>query len=251
MPVLAIVPVHLRTPLDGELLARCLVSLWATAPGTPVVVVDDASPARGLVHQLDEVTRELGQEIVRSRRRLGSAGAVNAGLARARETGADALLVDPRVQFLDQGWLEALEACAGAVVGGRLLAPDGLVHGAGLFFSELTRTWERRFAFAPAELPEALVRAACPVPGDLQLVREEALTAAGGYDEVFRGRFADVDFCLRVLAAGGDCVYEPAAVATTFAPRTSGAPGDPAQAKSLARLLRQHGDLRPFIPAPL
>ncbi len=251
MPLLGVVPVHLRTPLDGELLARCLVSLWHTAPEVPVLVVNDASPALGLVHQLDEVARELGQTLVHTKRRLGPAGAVNLGLARATEHGADALLVDPRVQFLAPGWLEALEACPGAVVGGRLLAPDELIHGAGLFFSELTRTWERRFAFAPADLPEALERAACPVPGDLQLIREEALAITGGYDEAYRGGFADVDFCLRAIAAGAECVYAPDAVATTFAPHASGAPRDPAQAKSLARLLGAHADLRPFIPVAL
>jgi GT2 family glycosyltransferase len=245
MSVLAVVPVHLRAPLDGELLARCLVSLWHTAPDARVVVVDDASPARGIVAQLDAIVDELGQELVRSKRRLGEAAAVNVGLARAREEGADALIVSPQLQFLERGWLEALLATDGLVAGGRLLAPSGLIHGAGLFFSELTRTWEHRFAFAPADLPEALVPARCPVPGDLQLIRHAALQAVGLYDEGYRGRYGDVDYCLRAQ----DCVYAPDATAITFAAPKAGVPTNAQQAKSLGRLLGAHTDLRPYIPA--
>src|SRR3954453_17978376 len=59
-PVAAIVPSFLRKPEELDVLLRCLVSLKSTAPQAMVLVVDDHSPNRELVAQLDAVSDELG-----------------------------------------------------------------------------------------------------------------------------------------------------------------------------------------------
>jgi GT2 family glycosyltransferase len=215
--VLAVVPVYLRDDLDAELLARCLVSLYSTAPDLGVLVVDDGSPAAHLVEQLGPVTDELGQRLVLKPQNSGFSKTVNVGLRTALAEGHDALLVNQDIQFLEPGWLEAMLACrddAGrpaAVVGARLLYPNGLIQHAGVFYSRYYRWYDHRFRYAPADLAEANVRHTCPVTGALQLIRHATLEKIGMYDETFVMGYEDVDFCLRTFDAGLSCVYEPTA----------------------------------------
>jgi GT2 family glycosyltransferase len=216
---LAVVPTYLRTEADLDLVLRCLVSLRETAPQADVLVVDDYSPAGQLVDLLEVVAGELQVELYRRRVNGGFSRAVNVGLRRALDEGRDAVLVNADVEFPQSGWLETMLARTdttgrpAAVVGARLLYPNGLLQHAGTYFSTLTRTWAHRYAFGPADLPEALVPTACPVTAALQLIRHECLAAVGIYDESFRMGWEDVDYCLRVFAAGRECVYEPAACA--------------------------------------
>jgi GT2 family glycosyltransferase len=214
---LAIVPVVLRSPAQLELLVNCLMSLWSTAPEVEVLIVDDGSREEALVDQLVAVTGELGYEVLRKTASDGTAVAANLGLRRALETGRDALVLAPEVGFMEAGWLEAMrtrtdtQGRPAAVVGGRLLRPNGLLDSAGMFFSLLGREFRYRFRQGPGDLPEALVPCRCPVSGALQLIRHETLATVGLYDEGFWHGWEDVDYCLRVFDAGLECIYEPAA----------------------------------------
>jgi GT2 family glycosyltransferase len=217
---LAVVPVHVRTAEELDVLLRCLVSLRQSAPQADVLVVDDGSPATDLVDTLDLVAGEVGFELHHRPAHGGFAQAINVGLRRALEEGRDAVLVNADVEF-DQGrWLEPMLArtdSAGrpaAVVGARLLYPNGLLQHAGIQYSALTRFWSYRFAYGARDLPEALVPCACPVTGSLQLIRHECLLGVGVYDDSLRMAWEDVDYCLRVFASGRECIYEPAACAT-------------------------------------
>ena len=215
--VLAVVPTYLDKEIDAELLLRCLVSMAATAPELEVVVVDDGSPARHLVAQLGPVCAELGQRLVCKEENSGFSSTVNHGLRLALAEGKDALLVNQDVQFVDAGWLEAMvertdsEGRPAAVVGAKLLYPNGLIQHGGIHHSRLYGWYDHRFHFGPADLPEANLPAVCPVTGALQLIRHATLEALGLYDESFIMGYEDVDYCLRVFDAGLECVYEPAA----------------------------------------
>jgi GT2 family glycosyltransferase len=215
--VLAIVPVYLRDDLDAELLARCLVSLYSTAPEAEVLVVDDGSPAQHLVDQLPAVAAELGQRLSLKEENSGFSKTVNVGLRTALAEGHDALLVNQDIEFMRTGWLEAMIACRdeadrpAAVVGGRLLYPTGLIQHGGIYYSRFYGWYDHRFRFAPADLPEANRRFTCPVTGALQLIRHETLERVGFYDETFVMGHEDVDYCLRTFDDGLACVYEPAA----------------------------------------
>ena len=207
MSVLAVVPACLRDAGDAELLGRCLVSLWRTAPGVPAIVVD-ASPT----DELGAVCDELGYEHLRIQgpaRPASFAAAANAGLAIAEGVGADAVVVRHDVELFEPGWLDALADAPGVIAGARLLYADGTLNHCGYQYSQLHGQFVPRMLFGPADLPASLEPAVCPVGAALTLIRHDALVALGGYDD----DYAEIDLSLRAFAAGGTCVYEPRAVA--------------------------------------
>lgn len=218
-PTLAIVPTFLRRQPELDVLLKCLVSLRASAPGAQVLVVDDHSPDESLARLAELAAAELGQAFVRKDENSGFAATVNVGLEVALVSGADAVLVNADVEFTQAGWLDIMQArCDGegrpaAVVGARLLYPNGLLQHAGVYFSLLQRGFAHRFLHGPADLPEALVPCRCPVTGALQLIRHETLEIVGLYDATFGLGFEDMDYCLRVFGAGLECIYEPRATA--------------------------------------
>lgn len=216
---LCVIPSFLRTEGDLDLLVRCLVSLWSTAQGADVVVVDDGSPGRSLLGPLAAAIDELGYELVAKDENEGFARTVNVGLRHALYTGRDAVLVNADIEFHEAGWLERMlvrtdtQERPAAVVGARLLYPNGTIQHAGAFLSVRTRGFWHRCQFAPANLPEALSPVRCPVTAALQLIRHETLEQVGLYDEEFRMAYEDVDYCLRVFEAGLECIYEPSVCA--------------------------------------
>src|SRR4051794_12455642 len=179
------------------------------------MVVDDHSPERGLVATLALICEELGFELVAQPENAGFSRTVNVGLRHALVRGYDAALVNADIEFIDHGWLDRMrertdvQGRPAAVVGARLLYPNGLIQHAGVFLSLLNRSGLHRFQSAPAALPEALVACRCPVTAALQFIRHETLVEVGLYDEEYRMSFEDVDYCLRVFEAGLECIYEP------------------------------------------
>ena len=251
-PLLAVVPVHLRAEAEAELLMRCLVSLWRTAPDVQVLVVDAASPAREIAAQLPPVCAEVGADLVRHDEPVTRGTAVNTGLRRALEQGRDALVVAADVLFLDEHWLAPMRESDAAVVGARLLYPTGLLAHAGLAFSPLHRWFDNRYRFGPADLPEAAVPALCPVSGSLQLIRHATLAAVGLYDEALRAGRPDIDYCLRTFAAGLACAYEPRAWALIQEPDEMSAQDPAFHARSdaaTAELEAKHGTAALFAHA--
>lgn len=212
MNVLTVVPTYVRTPQDLEVVFVMLESLRATAPSVEILVVDDCSPASELVDEIAAASSRLQLEVVRRPSNEGFSATVNVGLRRALDEGKDALLANADLEFTRDGWLEAMLADPAAVVGAKLLYPIGLIQHSGIYFSLLHRAFAELHKFAPSDLPESMVRKVCPVTGALQLVRREALTAVGFYDEQFRMGSEDVDFCLRVFDAGLECAVCPDAV---------------------------------------
>jgi GT2 family glycosyltransferase len=251
---LCVVPARLRTAEQLESLVRCLVSLWGTAGALDAVVVADGPPAPALAEMLAAATSELAVALHVEPQERGTAHAANAGLAAALAQGRDALVAGPDLEFLAPGWLDAMlartdgEGRPAAVVGARLVRPDRCLEHAGFYFSRLDHGWWPRCAHAPADLPEALRPLQCPVSGSLQLVRHATLTQVGLYDADL-GDAADVDLCLRVFAAGLECVYEPAAVAMRHA-RPEDERRDAERRASAERLAAKwaSADLSAFVP---
>ena len=215
-PTLAVVPAFVRNEHDMQTLLTALVTLQETAPGTPALVVDDCSPNKRLMDQLAVIAGEVDATVVRNAENSGFAASVNVGLREARSAGGDAVLVNADIEFDTPRWLDALQRRVdtqgrpAAVVGGMLRYPNGLIQHAGVYYSILSRDWDHRFRFGPAALPEAQVPARCPVTAALQLIRNETLHEVGLYDEAYFMGWEDVDYCLRVFAAGLECIYEPA-----------------------------------------
>jgi len=256
---LAVVPMQLSTAEDLDVLLQCLVSLRQTAPQADVLLVDDRSPAPDLVDLIELAAAELEIELHRRPVEGGSAGAMNVGLRRALDEGRDAVLVNADIEFR-RSWLQPMLArldttgAPAAVVGARLLYPNGLLAHAGFCYSTLRRRWSQRLEFGPADLAQALVPCACPLTDALQLIRHECLAGVGLYDEIFDSDWADVDYCLRVFASGRQCIYEPAACATRaqsrFGSRLADAPGGVESDSSRALSSRYADtDLSAFVPA--
>jgi GT2 family glycosyltransferase len=206
-----VIPVHGRAGLTR----RCLDAILTDPPHTSfeIVVVDDAStddtPAL--------LTRQPGQvRSVRRDRTGGFAIACNDGAAAARGE----LLV-----FLNNdtephpGWLDAMVDHAdahpeAAVVGAKLLFPDGSVQHAGVAICQDGRP-RHIYAGFPADHPAVqksrpfqAVTAAC------MLVRRTDFEHAGRFDPAFRNSLEDVDLCLRLRAAGSEIHYCPESVVT-------------------------------------
>jgi glycosyltransferase involved in cell wall biosynthesis len=158
-----------------------------------ILVVDDGSPRSDLVDALEAATAELEVEVHRKDENSGFASTVNVGLARARDEGRDAVLVNADVEFFQDGWLDRMvrqersdgEGLA-SVVGARLLYPNGLIQHAGVYFSILTRSFGHIYQYGPGDLPEAMWARRCPVTAALQFIRHECIEAVGLYDEQFQ-----------------------------------------------------------------
>ncbi len=112
-----------------------------------------------------------------------------------------------------EGWLPALlreieTKKETGIVGGRVVFADGLLAHAGIAFdpnlnpSPLYRLLPATFAGANR------VRTMRAVTGCL-LVRREAFTAAGGFDEGFIRGWHDIDLCLQAALAGWQTLYTP------------------------------------------
>lgn len=196
-----IVPAYERP----ELLDACLASLRRTAPGSSVIVVDDASASP----RVAEVARAHGAAVLRHEVNRGPAAARNTGL---RESSS------PIVAFIDadcvatEGWLDTLtphfDDTRVAAVAPRITARTGRP---GL----LARYESARSALDMGPRPELVVPGA-PLgylPSAALAVRRSSLADLGGdpFDERMRVG-EDVDLIWRMVDSGAMVRYEPASV---------------------------------------
>jgi GT2 family glycosyltransferase/SAM-dependent methyltransferase len=200
-----VIPVHNRSSLTRECLDALLADLPAQAE---VIVVDDASS-----DETPDVLASYGERIrpVSLAENRGFAGACNAGVASSSAEYVVLLNNDTRPTV---GWLEALVAYAdahppAAVIGAKLLWPDGAVQHAGVAI-DADRDVRHIYAGFPGDHPAVnrarrfqVVTAACV------LLRREVFESLGGLDTAFRNGYEDVDFCLRAGAAGHEVHYCP------------------------------------------
>jgi GT2 family glycosyltransferase len=215
--MLVVIPVYLREPPDLGLTLTAVHSVHETASEpVNVVLIDDGSPAPALADELAGNAASVGFELYRSATNEGFSRSVNVGLRMALERGEDAMLVNADIEVLTASWDRIMrdqhdtEGRPAAVVGALLVYPgEELIQHAGVFFSLLTRIWDHRFRYAPATLPQALIPWSCPVTGAFQFIRHSTLEQVGVYDPEFRMAWEDVDYCLRVFAAGLECIYTP------------------------------------------
>lgn len=214
---LAVIPTYVKDPRGLEATLVTLETLHETAGSeVDVLVVDDASPVPALVDEIEAATSRLQAELVRLDENNGFSTTVNVGLRRAMDESRDAILVNADIEFIEPGWVDLMreqptwdgERLA-SVVGGLLLYPNYLIQHGGIFFSLLHRQFGHIYQYAPHDLPEAQRARRCPVTGALQFIRAGTLAQVGLYDEDFRMGYEDVDFCVRVFLAGGECVYQP------------------------------------------
>jgi N-acetylglucosaminyl-diphospho-decaprenol L-rhamnosyltransferase len=206
-----------------ELLLRCLASVAAqTGVAVETLVVDNASTDGSA----DAVAKKFPEVVlIRNAENRGFAAATNQALARA---GAPFwLLLNPDTE-LTPGALSALRDALAAqpgiwAAGPQLLNPDGSLQPSGRRFPTLGRealagvlpeavrqsAWWQRRTFGrtdftvPAEVDE--------VSGACFLARREAWARVGPLDERFFLFYEEIDWFLRMAAAGGRVLYAPQA----------------------------------------
>jgi len=230
---------------DLDLHFQTLASVRASAPAAAVLVVDDRSPPEH-ARVLELACQELGCTYVVQDAREGRSAGLNVGLTVALEQGMDACFVAAGLVLESPGWLTRLQArtrtgdTPPAVAGGAVLEGPGLIRQAGYFFSLFRRNWSARLRRVPRELLQVSVPLSCPVSSELLLVRHAWIERIGAVDEQMSGALASLDYCLRVYAAGGDCVFEP----TVWARALDTRDGEPENASAEAQRLRTlHADV--------
>jgi GT2 family glycosyltransferase len=197
----------------GALIDGCLASISGQlAADDELIVIDNAS------HDgtPDHIAARYPQvQLVRLPENLGFAGGINRGLQRAH--GDELILINQDVA-LRAGCLAALSAqlAAGpAIVGAKLLYPDGVTvqHAGGLI------TWPRALPnhYGYRQIDDGRwdeVKEVDYVTGALFAFNRPVLEAIGLLDEGFYpAYYEEVDYCYRARAAGARVIYEPAAVA--------------------------------------
>ena len=141
---------------------------------------------------------------------------INEGARRAR--GDVLLLLNNDVEIVDPGWLDEMVGLASrpeiGCVGAKLYYPDGTVQHAGVITGPSGGAGHGH-KLAPATARGYLDRLVTvtnvsAVTAACLAVRAEVYREVGGFDEVlFAVAFNDVDFCLKVAAAGYRNVWTP------------------------------------------
>ena len=203
-PVSIVIPVHERSGLTRGCL-DALLELDECAEAE-IVVADDGSR-----DDTPEVVGTYGKRVrlLRENATVGFAGACNMGFG----TSTGKLVVFLNNDTVPQaGWLSALLAYAAdheraAMVGSRLLFPNGTVQHAGIAICQ-DRFPRHLYAGFPADHPAVVrsrrlhaVSAACA------LVRRDAFERVGGFDDAYRNGLEDVDLCLRLEEVGYEIHY--------------------------------------------
>ncbi len=204
-----------------EYTSACLESLHLTAQTqqTPfeVIVVDNASTdlTSAALDSLPGCLR-LNIRVHRNKANLGFAKACNQGARLAR--GRYLLFLNNGTEARP-GWLDAmvetLESDPSiAVVGSKLLYPDGTIQHGGVVIRR-----GRPFPITPDHLHRGRPASESDQPLDLNavtaaclLIRREVFEAIGGFDEGYINGYEDVDLCFKVKEQGWRIVYTPKSV---------------------------------------
>ncbi|HEY3970041.1 MAG TPA: glycosyltransferase [Solirubrobacteraceae bacterium] len=220
-PVCIVIPSY----RDAEHVARLVASIHKTVPQglARIVVADDASGAEHVA-----ALRAIeGVEVVEGQVNEGFAANVNRGLRVADEE-LDVVVLNSDMEARP-GWLACLQFAASqeddvAIVGGRLLYPDGRIQFAGTVRNLGAPEWfDHRYRFKPADWgPAAIPGAVLAVTGACMYVRRVAIERIGLLDERYPMAYEDVDWCLRAWQAGMRVMYFPGASLYHYESQTRG-----------------------------
>jgi GT2 family glycosyltransferase len=216
LPTLCVVIVNWN---GRGVLEECLATVTASGyPGLRVIMVDNASTDDSVAFTRD---RYPGVEIIRSDENRRWAGGNNLALARLRDDGwpQDQVLLLNNDTVVPAGSLEILASALAAAPGAWAATPRIV------YADEPARLWYDGGAVGAwtgwvrhrgiRQLASA--RPATPGPveygtGCALLVARAGLEACGLLDEDYHFYGEDVDYCLRLRAAGGRVLHVPASV---------------------------------------
>ena len=218
--VTLVVPVYNNRAMT----VRCLESIaktWFDSLPVQFVIVDDGSTDA----TADVVTRLSGVDVVRSGRNEGFVRACNRGAALARGKYVCFLNNDTVVH---NGWLDHLVTLAEAdesiaVVGAKLLYPDGRLQEAGSIVWRDGTGWNYGRHDNAADPRYNFVRDVDYVSGAAMLVRTDVFRNLGGFSERYvPAYYEDADLCFAARAAGYRVLYQPLSEVVHYESATSG-----------------------------
>jgi GT2 family glycosyltransferase len=242
---------------DAAMTLACLAAVFATVPaGTPVLVVDDASPEPALAEALDELHRQRRIRLLRHPQNLGFPAAANTGLrAGAHLPGRPDLVLLNSDALVTPGWLERLRRAVHAApdIGTAtplsndatiMSYPDPALPEAapdGARLAALARLAGRTLDGVAVDLPTAI--------GFCMYIRRECLAETGVFrPEIFaQGYGEENDFCLRARHLGWRHVGVPGAYVAHLGGRSFGAAKSPLLARNLALLEQLHPGYRRLV----
>jgi GT2 family glycosyltransferase len=239
------VSIIIPTRDNPALLRACVESVLAktTYPAFEVLIVDNGSVAPAALAALADLA---GRDLVRLLRYDApfNYAAINNFAARHSDSRFLCLLNDD-TEVIAGDWLTELVRQGGrphvGAVGARLLYEDGSLQHGGVVIGLGDAAGHAHRFLKPGEdgyfLRTHLAHTVSAVTGACLLVERAKYTAVGGLDEQnFAIAFNDVDFCLRLQAAGWRNVYAPRAVLTHHESKSRGSDMAPSQ---LARFRRE------------
>lgn len=200
------------------LLRRCVESVRGRTgyPRFEVVLVDNGSQDPEALAILDGAARLPAVQVLRDPEPFHFSRLVNAGIRASR--GEVVVLLNNDTEVLHPEWLEELVTLAirpgVGVVGARLLYPDDSLQHGGVILGVHGVAAHAHLGL-PYGAPGPMGRAASvqnlsAVTAACMAVRRVVFDEVGGFDETQLGvAYGDVDFCLRVGAAGHRVVWTP------------------------------------------
>lgn len=258
--VLAKHPVTVVIPTRDKLhlLEECVELLESTVDRRYVqlIIVDDHSRDADAVRYLETIQRrtDFRCRIVRPadhRAPFNYSGLMNLALPLV-ETPL-ILHLNNDVNALEPGWLEDMVGWITqpgiGVVGAKLIFPDRTLNHTGIVIGPHGGLADAPFARKNEDDVKAFdwhsaARDVSAVTGACLLTSTELYRKLGGFDERdFSVAYNDVDYCLRVLAAGQRVVVTPQAKLMHWGSATRGVTYDEAEHIAFARRYRGHRDL--------
>ena len=201
-----------------SLLERCIESIRERTDYGPfeIVIVDNGSKETATHEFLRVIEEENVARVLRVEGEFNFSRLINRGAATA--SGEVLAFLNNDIDASEPGWLRemvshAARAGVGAV-GARLWYPNGTLQHGGVVLG-LGGVAGHAFTGVPRGHPGYFNRAwlqqnCSAVTGACLLVRKEVFEQAGGFDEENLAiSFNDIDFCLRLRAAGFQNVWTP------------------------------------------
>lgn len=216
---------------DGlEVLKPCVEGLIHNTKykNLEVIIVDNGSIKTETLNYFQQLSLYPFIEIIRDDSPFNYSALNNHAVQKA--SGELICLLNNDIEIIHDDWLSEMVSLAirpeAGCVGAKLLYPDdtiqhaGVIMGLGGYAAHSHRGTGRHEAgyFCRAQVRQNLsaVTAAC------LLVRREVYMQVNGLDEQFKVAYNDVDFCLRVQAAGYQNIYTPYAELYHHESRTRG-----------------------------
>jgi glycosyltransferase involved in cell wall biosynthesis len=185
-----------------------------------IVIVDNCSRDPEAVAYLASLAKRPGIRVIRDESPFNFSRLSNTGVAQSK--GEVVCLLNNDIEVITPDWIEemlsfAIKPDVGAV-GARLWYPDGTLQHGGVIIGGVgvANHYHLRLPrgkigyFGRAVLQQEL----SAVTGACMMVRREVFDKVGGLDEQIAVAYNDIDFCLRLRAAGYRIIWTPFAELT-------------------------------------